>query len=352
MVSEAPPFWWSKADWRAWTLYPASWIYGSVARSRMENAPRREVTAPVLCVGNFTVGGAGKTPTALALCAEAAKAGFNPGFLSRGYGGSLRSVAMVDRKRHYAADVGDEPLLLAEKAPTVVSPDRYAGAQKLLAEGIDFILMDDGFQSAAIHFDFSLLVVDAMRGIGNGHIIPGGPVRAPMLDQMRNASALLVIGDGTAADPVIRIAGRAAKPIYAARLAVRKPRSFRGKRVLAYAAIGNPQKFFGSLRGTGAHVVAERSFGDHHRFGEDEAADLIESAAKHKLELITTSKDMARLRDARGKVAELAEKSRVLEVQLRFEQTDLARTFIDRTIESFKKRQLASAQKLNRIKGV
>ena len=351
MVSEAPPFWWSGSDWRAWSLYPVSWVYGAVARSRMENAPRREVSAPVLCVGNFTVGGAGKTPTALALCAEAAKAGYTPGFLSRGYGGSLRSVALVDRKRHYAADVGDEPLLLAEKAPTVVSPDRYAGAKKLLGEGVDFIIMDDGFQSAAIRFDFALLVVDAMRGIGNGHVIPGGPVRAPMLDQMRNASALLVIGDGTAADPVVRIAGRAAKPVYSARLAVRKPRSFKGRRVLAYAAIGNPKKFFSSLHGTGAHVVAERSFGDHHRFGEDEAADLIESAAKHKLELITTSKDMARLRDARGKAAELAEKSVVLEVQLRFEQAGLARTFIDRTTEAFKKRQLAVAHRLNRIKG-
>ncbi|WP_419906337.1 tetraacyldisaccharide 4'-kinase [Hoeflea sp.] len=352
MVSEAPPFWWSKADWRAWSLYPASLVYGAVARSRMENAPRREVAAPVLCVGNFTVGGAGKTPTALSLCGEAAKAGFSPGFLSRGYGGSLRSVAMVDRQRHHAADVGDEPLLLAEIAPTVVSPDRYAGAQKLLGEGVDFIIMDDGFQSASVHFDYALLVVDALRGIGNGHVIPGGPVRAPMLDQMRNASALLIIGDGTAADPVIRIAGRAAKPVYSARLAVRKSRSFRGKRVLAYAAIGNPEKFFNSLRGTGAHVVAERSFGDHHKFGEEEATELIDAAAKHNLELITTSKDMARLRDARGKVAELAEKSRVLEVQLRLDQPHLARSFIDRTVQSFRKRQLAAAQKLNRIKGV
>ena len=124
--------------------------------------------------------------------------------------------------------------------------------------------MDDGFQSAAIHFDFALLVIDAMRGIGNGHVIPGGPMRAPLLDQMRRASALLVIGEGSAADRVIRMAGRAAKPVYTARLKVQKPRSFKNCRVLAYAAIGNPEKFFGSLRSVGAEVVVARGFGDHH----------------------------------------------------------------------------------------
>ncbi|MCY6382247.1 tetraacyldisaccharide 4'-kinase [Hoeflea prorocentri] len=340
MVSEAPPFWWTKADWRAWSLAPISWIYGVVARSRMENAPRVAVDVPVLCVGNFTVGGAGKTPTALALCAAAKKAGLKPGFLSRGYGGSIRTATVVDTDHHNAGDVGDEPLLLAQKALTVVSPERAAGAARLIEEGADFIIMDDGFQSAAVRFDFALMVVDSLRGIGNGHVIPGGPVRAPMVDQMRHASALLVIGDGPEAHPVIRVAGRAAKPVYEAKLKVIRPRRFRRKKVLAYAAIGNPEKFFVSLNSAGADIVDARGFGDHHHFVEDEATDLLDTASARDLQLVTTAKDMVRLRHARGKVAELAEKSDVLEVQLEFDPPGLAQTFVEQTVQSFKKKAL------------
>ena len=342
MVSEAPPFWWTKADWRAWSLAPISWIYGAVARSRMENAPRLAVDVPVLCVGNFTVGGAGKTPTALALSAAAKKAGLTPGFLSRGYGGNVRKPTIVDKEHHNAGDVGDEPLLLAQKALTVVSPERPAGARRLIEEGVDFIIMDDGFQSAAIGFDFALLVVDSLRGIGNGHVIPGGPVRAPMVDQMRHASALLVIGDGRQAYPVIRVAGRAAKPVHEAKLSVIRPRRFRRQKVLAFAAIGNPEKFFASLHSAGADIVSARSFGDHHHFVEDEAAELIDTAAAQDLQLVTTSKDMVRLSHAKGKVAELAEKTDVLEVRLDFDPPGLAQTFVVQTLQSFKKKALRS----------
>ncbi len=343
MVSEAPPFWWLAPDWRAWSLYPASWAYGSVARGRMEKAPRVKIDAPVICVGNFTVGGAGKTPTAIALAGAAKKAGYQPGFLSRGYRGSLRTTTLIDRSVHNARDVGDEPLLLAEKALTVTTPDRVDGAKRLLKAGIDLIIMDDGFQSAALYFDYALMVVDAGRGIGNGHVIPGGPMRAPLLDQMRNTSALLVVGDGTAADQVIRAAGRAAKPVYPAGLTVQKPRSFSGKRVLAFAAIGNPGKFFDSLRSTGAHVVAERGFGDHHVFSDDEINDLLEIASRNQLEIITTTKDMARLKAGRGRAGALVERTRVLEVNLEFEQSDVAQKIIKAAVQSHKKRRLEVA---------
>jgi len=340
MVSEAPPFWWLKSDWRAWALYPASWVYGSIARSRMERAPRTPVDAPVICVGNFTVGGAGKTPTALALADAARKAGMKPGFLSRGYRGNVRTATRVEVSRHDAREVGDEPLLLAAKALTVVSADRVEGARRLLLEGADIIIMDDGFQSAALLFDYALLVVDAHRGIGNVHVIPGGPMRAPLLDQMRHASALLVIGEGTAADRAIRSAARAAKPVFSGALAVQKARTFKDKRLLAFAAIGNPEKFFDSLRSTGAHLVSERSFGDHHHFSDEEIREILETAAANQLDIVTTSKDMVRLRAGRGLAAELADKSRVLDVRLEFEQPDIAATIISSAIGSFKKRKL------------
>ncbi len=342
MVSEAPPFWWKKSDWRAWALYPLSWIYGSIARARLEKAPRVPVGAPVICVGNFTVGGAGKTPTALALAEAARKAGASPGFLSRGYRGSLRTTTLVDPSRHNARDVGDEPMLLAARAPTVVSPDRLDGARHLIGEGVDLIIMDDGFQSASILFDYALLVVDADRGIGNGHVIPGGPMRAPMLDQMRHATALLVIGDGYAADGVIRSAGRAAKPIFKARLVVPEARRFRDRLFLAFAAIGNPDKFFETLQSTGARIVERRSFGDHHTFTEDEIRELLDQARKQGLEIVTTGKDMVRLSAGHGPAEDLAARADVLEVELQLERSDVLKTMVEQAIAVFKKRGLAA----------
>lgn len=343
MVSEAPPFWWKEPDWRAWALYPLSWLYGSVARARLERAPRVPVGVPVICVGNFTVGGAGKTPTALALADAATGIGMKPGFLSRGYRGSIRSTTLVELYRHNARDVGDEPVLLAARAPTVVSADRLDGARQLVAQGVDLIIMDDGFQSAAIRFDYALLVVDADRGIGNGHTIPGGPMRAPILDQMRHASALLVIGDGSAADAVIRSAGRAAKPIFKGRFLVPDADRFNDRLFLAFAAIGNPEKFFESLQATGARIIERRSYGDHHVFTGDEVAELLELAEKQNLEIVTTGKDMVRLASGHGQSEDLASKAVVLEVKLQMEQGDVLEKIIEQAVIAFKKRELTEA---------
>src|SRR4051794_40561725 len=191
MISEAPPFWWRKADWRAWLLLPLSFVYGRIAGHRMAHARRASVPIPVICVGNFTVGGAGKTPTALALARAAKAKGLKPGFLSRGYGGSLDVTTVVDPQDHHATAVGDEPLLLAREALTVIARRRADGAERLVREGADLIIMDDGFQSAQIAIDYALVVIDATRGIGNGHLVPGGPVRAPLRTQLRYTSALL-----------------------------------------------------------------------------------------------------------------------------------------------------------------
>ncbi len=217
MASEAPPFWWLKGDWRGYALAPFGWAYGAVSGYRQDNAPRRPVDAPVLCVGNFTVGGAGKTPVAIELAKAASRLGRKPGVLSRGYGGNLDRPRLVDRNHDLARHVGDEPLLLARVAPVAVTPNRLAGARMLIEEkGCDLLIMDDGFQSARIAIDHALLVVDARHGFGNGHIIPAGPLRAPLRTQMRHTDSLLVIGDGSAADQIIRHAARAARPIYRA----------------------------------------------------------------------------------------------------------------------------------------
>lgn len=340
MVSEAPPFWWMKADWRAWLLSPIALVYGQVAGRRMARAPRHSVPVPVICVGNFTVGGAGKTPTALALAAAAKQKGFKPGFLSRGYGGSLDGTHVVDPQRHRSHAVGDEPLLLAKEAMTVISRRRLAGARRLVEEGADLIIMDDGFQSVHLAIDFALVVIDAQRGIGNGHIIPAGPLRAPIRIQMSRLSAILTAGTGTAADPLVRQAARAGKPIYAAAVKAEEPDLFAGLKVMAYAGIADPQKFYRTLAALGAEVVAERSFADHQHLSEDEIEELLAHSQAHGLQLVTTAKDWARLQGGHGRAHDLLEQTRVLHVSMAFDDPQAPGRIIDLAVEAFRTRRL------------
>src|SRR6516164_9671279 len=181
-----PSFWWGEASLASALLAPLAAIYGAVARARFRARGRR-AGAAVVCIGNFTVGGAGKTPTALAVARMLAGAGEQPVFLSRGYGGTLAGPVLVDPTRHRAQDVGDEPLLLARTAPTIVARNRVKGAA--IAAGASVIVMDDGFHNPSLVKDFSVLVVDARRGIGNGRVIPAGPLRAPLEAQLARARA-------------------------------------------------------------------------------------------------------------------------------------------------------------------
>ncbi|MGK6313972.1 tetraacyldisaccharide 4'-kinase [Neorhizobium sp. DT-125] len=340
MVSEAPPFWWTKADWRAWALSPFSFLYGRIAGRRMARARRAGVPLPVICVGNFTVGGAGKTPTALALARAAKEKGLKPGFLSRGYGGSIDVTTVVDPAHHRAEAVGDEALLLAREALTVISRGRVEGARKLAEEGADLVIMDDGFQSARLVLDFALVVIDTVRGIGNGHLVPGGPVRAPIPEQMRQLSAILKVGSGDAADRLVRQAARAGKQVYVATLKPREDREIAGKALLAFAGIADPQKFYRTVRELGGEIRQERAFPDHHYFSEDEIADLLDDAAKENLMLVTTAKDAVRLAGHHGRMEELARKAKVVEVEMAFDDPLAPSKIIDTAIANFRARRI------------
>jgi len=340
MVSEAPPFWWTEPDWRAYALWPLSRLYGLVAGRRMRRGRRAEVPVPVICVGNFTVGGAGKTPTAIAIARAAKARGLKPGFLSRGYGGSLDVTTVVDPHHHRARAVGDEPLLLAREALTVISRRRVRGAQKLVEEGADLIIMDDGFQSAQLAFDYALVVIDTRRGIGNGHLVPGGPVRAPLAEQMRQASALLAIGDGEAADRLIRQAARAGKAIHSATLVTVGVEDLKGEVVMAWSGIADNAKFHRTVRETGAALAETRGFPDHHYLGDDEVADLLDDAAARGHRLVTTAKDSVRLAGGHGRSEELREKSRVIEVEIRFDDPKGPDAIIDAAIANARRRKL------------
>jgi len=339
VASEAPPFWWEAPDWRVFALSPLSAVYGMVAGRRMHRAVREKIDAPVLCVGNFTVGGSGKTPVAIALAKQARRMQLNPGFLSRGHGGSFAEPHVVDAHHDSARHVGDEPLLLAEHAPVAVTPNRAAGARLLLERhGCDFLIMDDGFQSARIHIDYALVVVDARYGIGNGRVIPGGPLRARIVDQLVFTSGLLKMGEGTAADAVVRQAARAARPIFEAHTEPSSKQGLAGKRFLAFAGIGHPEKFFDTVREAGGELALTRPFPDHHFYGEDELAELVATARAEGLGLITTAKDAARLRH--GAPQDFLDRLEVLAIDTVFELERVPERIIDETLDAWRQRKL------------
>ncbi|RWX77137.1 tetraacyldisaccharide 4'-kinase [Neorhizobium lilium] len=340
MVSEAPPFWWMKAGWQAWALSPFSFVYGRIAGRRMARTRRAQVPVPVICVGNFTVGGAGKTPTAIALARAAKMKGLKPGFLTRGYGGSLDVTTTVDPAHHRADAVGDEALLLAREAPTVISRGRVEGAHRLVAEGAELIIMDDGFQSARLELDFALVVIDTRRGIGNGHLVPGGPVRAPIGEQIRQLSAILRVGDGDAADRLVRQAARAGKQIHVATLRPRDGQSLAGRNVFAFTGIADPEKFYRTVKSVGGLVAGVRSFPDHHFFTEDEMLSLLEDARKEGLTLVTTAKDAARLAGRHGPAEELLRSVTVIEVDMAFDDHQAPAKIIDAAFDRFRLRRL------------
>jgi tetraacyldisaccharide 4'-kinase len=295
----APAFWWKPTpDVVAHMLSPFGALYGAIASHRMGKAGAR-VGTPVICVGNFVAGGAGKTPTAIAIARELLRAGETPFFLSRGYGAQSAVAAplVVDPSIHTSLDVGDEPLLLARAAPTIVSADRVAGAREAVAKGASVIVMDDGLQNPSLAKDTRIAVVDGGVGVGNGLCIPAGPLRAPLAAQFAMIDALVIIGEGEAGARIESIANQRKTPVIRARLAPDADASarLRGQRVLAFAGIGRPEKFFATLESVGAKVVGTRSFPDHHPFSVDELSELSRQADANDAILVTTEKDQARI---------------------------------------------------------
>jgi tetraacyldisaccharide 4'-kinase len=316
-----PPFWWRAAGIEARLLVPAAAIYGAVAASRLKREGYR-AGVPVICIGNPTLGGAGKTPTALAVARMLKAAGERPVFLSRGYGGCQRGPLLVAPDRHRAAAVGDEPLLLARLAPTVVAHDRVEGAKAAQAAGASVIVMDDGFQNPSLAKDFSVLVIDGRRGLGNSKVFPAGPLRAPLDAQLARADAVILVGAMAEAGATAGAAVEARKlPLFQARLDPDREAiaALTGRPVLAFAGIGDPEKVFATLREAGIAVAVTRSFADHHRYMPADARDLCQQADAEGLTLVTTEKDIARLQGEEA-TAELAARVCALPVGLVLEQ--------------------------------
>jgi tetraacyldisaccharide 4'-kinase len=323
-----PAFWWRDAGLAASLLAPVGLIYGAIAARRMA-AKGTAASVPVLCVGNFTLGGAGKTPTVIALARMLTDAGERPFCLTRGYGGTLTGPKLVDPHKDLAAHVGDEALLLAHVAPTVVARDRVAGAAFARAQGAGIVIMDDGLQNASLAKDFTLAVIDAHRSVGNRCIFPAGPLRAPLAAQLARTDALLVVGEASGADDVATQARVSNMPVLHGRLApdLSAVASLKGRRVLAFAGIGNPDKFFASAEEAGITIAERRSFDDHYRYTAEDAGELIMAAEHSGLALLTTEKDRARMAGERLLDA-LLTRAHVLPVTMVFDQADELRRLL------------------------
>ncbi|MBI3676940.1 MAG: tetraacyldisaccharide 4'-kinase [Proteobacteria bacterium] len=288
----APEFWQQKdytAKLAVAALSPVGWIYGATVAWKHANAKPYRPRAKVLCIGNLTAGGSGKTPIAIAVARALVARGLKPAILSRGYGGRMHGPAYIDVARDSAAETGDEPLLLAAAAPVIVARDRKAGAELADKNGTDVIVMDDGYQNFALQKDLSLVVVDAAAGFGNRRILPAGPLREPVPQGLARADAVVLLGNGSPS-----LAGFFG-PVLRAQLTPVDVLNLAGKRVLAFAGIGRPQKFFETLRALGAEIVEARAYADHHAYAASEIARLKARARGTHSMLVTTEKDYVRL---------------------------------------------------------
>jgi tetraacyldisaccharide 4'-kinase len=308
---KAPSFWYRAEGFEARLLAPLEHFFRAGAALRRFFANPYQAKAPVICIGNVVAGGAGKTPTALALAALLQKQGHRPVFVTRGYGGAERGPLRVDSARHSAADVGDEALLLARQAPVWIGRDRAAAIREA-EKTASHVILDDGLQNPNIKPDVSLLVMDGAAGLGNGHMIPAGPLREPFADALRRVDAVLVVGQG-----LEQASASFGKPVLRASLQPAIPDDFpREAKFLAFAGIGRPEKFYALCRKEGLTLAATKDFADHHPFTQAELQSLARKAETLGARLLTTEKDFARL--------PAAVRARVLTFPIQLKFSDIA----------------------------
>lgn len=323
------PAWWYRRDAGgipAACLAPLAALYGRIAEARYRRIAPYRSRLRVLCVGNLTAGGTGKTPLVLHLCRRLATAAVRPAVLTRGYGGRRPGPHWV-RPGDTARDVGDEALLLARDAPTLVCRDRAAGARAIETAPADVIVMDDGLQNPQLAKDLALAVIDANRGLGNGRVLPAGPLRAPLDFQLGLVDALVVNAlekdAGTAAATAGLLRQRFDRPVLSCTTNVAGDAGWlEGRRIVAWAGIGAPQRFFSLLRALGAELAGTVAFRDHQTPGAADARRLLALAKAQDALLVSTEKDLARLAGAAGVLAELAAATRALPIELRFAEPD------------------------------
>ncbi len=315
---KAPYFWSAGLDPRSREaapltrvlLTPLAALYTFGIRRKLAHATPEAIPARIVCVGNLTVGGVGKTPVVEAIRHRAANAGLRAASLSRGYGGKLDGPLKVDSARHTSGDVGDEPLMLAATGEAWIGKDRAVAARAMAADGVQLIVMDDGHQNPSVAKDLSLIVIDAAAPFGNGHVLPKGPLREPVADGLSRADGVILMGEGKELSAV----QKSRLPVV--RAGLEPSGEVPEGPLVAFAGIGRPVKFFDSLTEAGADLQDSVPYGDHHAYSRSDLKFLHDLAASRDARLITTSKDHVRL------PAEERARILVFPVEARFENEE------------------------------
>jgi tetraacyldisaccharide 4'-kinase len=294
-MMKAPAFWARPPGLLSELLLPVGAGWDVAGRLREALFRPYSPPVPVVCVGNLVAGGAGKTPVALTLATHLVSCGVAVHIVTRGYGGRLGGPVRVDPARHDASAVGDEALSLAVRAPCWVARDRARGVRAAAEAGAQLVVLDDGFQNPGIAKTLSLVVVDAAYGFGNGRVIPAGPLRENLARGLARADAIVFLGGETQRYGLGFPGDDGALPVLHAELRPVGGERLAGRRLLAFAGIGRPEKFFATLQALGAELVGTRPYPDHYPFGAGELDQLLRAAERAQACLITTAKDIVRV---------------------------------------------------------
>jgi len=286
-----PKFWYQKNHWLGHLLEPLGWFYQWGSGIYQKNAIPYQAPVPIISVGNLVLGGAGKTPVTIALSKHLQTLGYLPHIVSRGYGGSLVGPIQVCPSTHRFQDVGDEPLLLAEVAPTWVAKDRAAAVKNAVQAGANIILLDDGHQNYSLVKDMSFIVVNSAQGFGNGRIFPAGPLRQSLQSGLKNTHAIIFIGHENDRLPA-QLSQYYGGPIIHASV---RPLTPTPCSVVAFAGIGYPEKFHQTLLEAGYQVKDFFPFPDHYPYQDEDLQKLKAKAHLAKVILMTTEKDLMRI---------------------------------------------------------